>query len=62
MLKFDPSIKNLLNEVPEPPTERHTKEEILQWVTETHALLAKVRDVLLELTANALLIIGDPED
>lgn len=58
-MKADTRIQALLESPPEPPSERHTKEEILEWCQEQAVLLAEVRRVLINLMANSLLIIGE---
>jgi len=62
MLKHDPQLFELLDAAPELPSERCTKDELLEWCTTTHELLVKVRRVLLNAAANGLLIIGEPQD
>lgn len=61
-LKFDPDIRELLHAVPELPNERETKDEIYAACVQYRSLLERVRTILLDISANSLLYIGESAD
>lgn len=52
-------LRKLLDGVPELPTDRYTKDELVEWAAAQHQLLTDVRTILLDLMSRSLLVIGD---